>query len=167
MNTKAFLLKLPPILFLLILTAAPAARAQDGAFAPGQPQALVITDPQQMILDELHDRLASFARQWIATLKRNQLSGPGNCEVQRAADGRYVARYNAIRDDDAPICQVRASTYKPGAYIGSILYKVEVFESYGDTPQAAKAGPFQAASRTTLNEIFSIANKDAAWSAPR
>ncbi len=146
-------------LLLLCLLPAPA-RGQEAASPAQQP------DPQQIILDELHARLARFADQWLATIRRSQTSGPGNCEVTRGANGRYVARYNAVRED-APTCVVRASTFKPGAYIGSILYKVTVFECSGDTPQQAKAGPFEPVSSVTQNEIFSILSKDAAWSAPK
>lgn len=147
-------------LLLILLLAAPAALAADPA--PAVPQ-----DPQQLLLDDLHTRLATFADQWLATLKRNQLSGPGNCELGRSADGRYVARYQRIEDGVPPVCLVRASELKPGAYIGSIQYKVEDMECVGDTPQAAKAGPFAAVARTTLTEIFCIQSKDAAWAAPR
>ncbi len=148
-----------PLLLLLLCAA--------GAQAAGPDAAPAAQDPRQMMLDELHARLARFADQWLATLSRNQISGPGACEVVRGADGRYLARYQRIQEGVAPVCVVRASELKPGAYIGSIQYKVEYMECAGDTPQAAKAGPFQPASRVTLTEIFSIQNKDAAWSAPR
>lgn len=150
-------------LLLLLLLVASGALAADPATAP----AAVPQDPQQLLLDDLHTRLARFADQWLATLRRSQLSGPGNCEVLRGPDGRYVARYQHIQEGVAPICLVRASELKPGAYIGSIQYKVELFECSGDTPQAAKAGPFEAVSRMTMNEIFSIQSKDAPWTAPK
>ena len=152
---------LPLLLFLLLLLAATSAQAVEPAPAPAA------QDPEQLVLDDLHTRLASFADQWLATLRRSQLSGPGNCEVVRGADGRYVARYQHIQEGVAPVCLVRASELKPGAYIGSIQYKVEMLECAGDTPQAAKAGPFEAVSRMTMNEIFSIQSKDAPWCAPK
>ena len=151
--------KLLPLLLFLLLAAAGAQAAEP---APAAPQ-----NPEQLVLDDLHTRLAQFADQWLATLRRSQLSGPGNCEIIRGADGRYVARYQHIQDGVAPVCLVRASELKPGAYIGSIQYKVELLECAGDTPQAAKAGPFEAVSRMTMNEIFSIQSKDAPWCAPK
>lgn len=151
--------KLLPLLLFLLL-AATCAQAAEPAAAPAQ-------NPEQLVLDELHTRLARFAEQWLATLRRSQLSGPGNCEITHGPDGRYVARYQHIQEGVAPVCLVRASELKPGAYIGSIQYKVEMLECSGDTPQAAKAGPFEAVSRMTMNEIFSIQNKDAPWRAPK
>lgn len=164
---SAFPILAAALLVGAVLLPCPPARAGDDAEPVRLAHNVGQQDPQQQILDTLHERLRHFADGWLSKLKRNQLCGPGNCEVNRSADGRYVASYEQIVEGQEPVCLVRASTFQPGAYIGSILYKVAVYQSVGDTPQQARSGPFNPAEMTTHNEIFSIANKDAAWNGGR
>ncbi len=146
--------------------------AQPGV-APAQeaaPQGVAVSPEQaekDLVLDTLHQRLSSFAHDWLSRLRRNQLAGPSTAEVMSAPDGTYVARYFQVTEDADPVCLVRESTMKPGAYIGSIVYKVAVYECIGSSASEAKRGPYQHTSFTTLNEIFSIGSKDSPWSAPK
>ncbi|MDR3640288.1 MAG: hypothetical protein P4L39_03100 [Humidesulfovibrio sp.] len=100
-----------------------------------------------------HELFTSFARNQVERMNANILGGRQQMMIHRGSDGLYHASYRAI-DLPGVVCQVRRSSNNPQYYVGNLIYKEQVLESVGKSPEACRKGHFEPVSEKASRLIY-------------
>jgi len=108
-----------------------------------------------------HELFSNFARSQVERMNATILGGRHSMQVHKGSDGLYHASYRAI-DLPGVVCQVRRSPSNPHFYVGNLIYKEQVLESKGHSPDACRKGPFEPVSEKA-NRLIYTSKRDGGW----
>ncbi|MGE4299687.1 MAG: hypothetical protein AB7E47_16835 [Desulfovibrionaceae bacterium] len=149
--TKRSILAVP--LLLLALTMGFAATAPCGGDTEHAPDQSLKTR-----LEHASQRFKHFARMWLGKLSANYRCTAERMEVEPRGD-RFVARYFEL-DPTTLTTDVKPTAASTDTFLGKLKYVEATFESEGDSPEAATAGPFVMVKQVLHSELFCYANGD-------
>lgn len=106
-------------------------------------------------LERARDQFGSFTVRWLERIRDNMRFSEHKAEVVGAA-GEFLARFSRL-DSASRELEVKA-TGTPGCpFVGVLKYLEHHYESHGDTPEQATAGPFRRVKTVRVTEIFRYA----------
>jgi hypothetical protein len=159
---------LPPVLILLFCLSLPFAAQAGEHRAPllaslseqeqsGSAQSGTEQEPLPAYLDKdlahEHELFSNFARSQVERMNATIIGGRQQMKVHKGSDGLYHASYRAI-DLPGVVCQVRRSSNNPQFYVGNLIYKEQILESVGQSPDACRLGHFQPVSEKASRLIY-------------
>ncbi|GAB6127126.1 hypothetical protein [Humidesulfovibrio idahonensis] len=108
-----------------------------------------------------HELFSDFARSQVERMNATIIGGRQSMHIHKGSDGLYHASYRAI-DLPGVVCQVRRSESNPHFYVGNLIYKEQVLESVGKSPDACRKGPFEPVSEKA-NRLIYTSKRGGGW----
>jgi hypothetical protein len=108
-----------------------------------------------------HELFSNFAHSQVVRMNATIIGGRQNMRIQKGSDGLYHASFRAI-DQEGVVCQVRRSESNPHFYVGNLIYKEQILESVGKSPDACRKGPFEPVSEKA-NRLIYTSQRGGGW----
>lgn len=97
-------------------------------------------------------RFESFCKDWMQNVQRY---APKKMHYRKASQG-FIAEYDGCSESFSTKVKVADAAKK--TYVGILCYNEVKFQHHGQTPDAAKKGPFGIVSQSPVKAIFMYRN---------
>ncbi len=103
--------------------------------------------------DAVHQKLDVFAFKCVESMNRQVVPSKNKKEVKKESDGSYVCRYIEVDPSSLKTSYKKPESSTAITYIGYMSYDEAEYVCRAATKEAAMAGPFKVAQKSTMTEL--------------